>query len=58
MTKSAAIVGAVNAVLALLLAFGVSVSDGQQLAIVGAVNAALILIAALRDPAVPFGKTE
>lgn len=55
MTKSAAIVGAVNAVLATLLAFGVDLTEGQQLAIVGAVNALLVLIAAWRDPKVPFG---
>jgi hypothetical protein len=50
--KNAAIIGAVNAALALLLAFGVSVSDAQQVAIVGAVNAALVLVAAWRDPSV------
>lgn len=50
--KNAAIIGAVNAALALLLAFGVSISDGQQVAVVGAVNAALVLIAAWRDPRV------
>jgi hypothetical protein len=50
--KSAAVIGAVNAVLALLLAFGIDVSEGQQVAIVGAVNAALVLVAAWRDPSV------
>lgn len=55
MTKSAAIVGAVNAALFCLLAFGVSISDAQQAAITGAVNALLVLLAALRDPQVPFG---
>jgi uncharacterized membrane protein len=54
-TKSAAIVAIVNSALALLLAFGVSLSDDQQLAIIGAVNAALVLIAAWHDPKVPFG---
>lgn len=48
--KSAALIGAVNAGLALLLAFGVNVSDAQQAAIVGGVNALLVLIAAWRDP--------
>lgn len=57
--KSAALIGAVNAVLALLLAFGVSVSDAQQVAIVGGVNAVLVLIAAWRDPSVPsLGRSE
>ena len=55
MTKSAAIVGAVNAVLALLLAFGFEVSGEQQAAITGIVNALLILGAALLDPKIPFG---
>ncbi len=50
--KHAAIIGAVNSALALLLAFGVSVTDAQQVAIVGAVNALLVLIAAWRDPQV------
>lgn len=50
--RNAAILGAVNAALALLLAFGVDVSDNQNVAIVGAVNAVLVLIAAWRDPAV------
>lgn len=50
--KNAAIIGVVNAALALLLAFGVDISDGQQVAVVGAVNALLVLIAAWRDPSV------
>ena len=50
--KSAAIIGAVNAALALLLAFGISISDAQQVAVVGGVNALLVLIAAWRDPSV------
>lgn len=53
--RSAALIGAVNAGLALLLAFGVNVSDAQQAAIVGGVNALLVLIAAWRDPSVPVG---
>lgn len=55
--KNAAILGAVNAALALLLAFGVDLSDAQQVAVVGGVNALLILIAAWRDPSVPVGPT-
>lgn len=50
--KNAAIIGAVNAALALLLAFGVELSDLQTAAVVGAVNAVLVLIAAWRDPKV------
>lgn len=57
MTKTAAILGAVNAVLALLLAFGVDVSSEQQAAITGIVNALLVLGAALLDPQVPFGRS-
>lgn len=57
--KSAALIGAVNAGLALLLAFGVDVSDAQQAAIVGGVNAVLVLVAAWRDPSVPsLGRSE
>lgn len=57
--RSAAILGAVNAALALLLAFGIDVSEAQQVAIVGAVNAALVLIAAWRDPSVSgFGPSQ
>jgi uncharacterized membrane protein len=55
MSKSAAIVAAVNALLALGYAFGWDVSPEQQAAIVAAVNALLVLVAAWRDPAVPFG---
>lgn len=50
--KNAAILGAVNAALALLLAFGIDISDNQNVAVVGAVNALLVLIAAWRDPSV------
>jgi len=50
--RSAAIIGAVNAALALLLAFGIDVSEAQQVAIVGGVNAVLVLVAAYRDPGV------
>lgn len=58
MTKAAAILGAVNAALVLLVAFGVNVSDAQQVAIVAGVNAVLVLFAALLDPRIPFGKTD
>ena len=58
MSKSAAILGVVNAVLALLLAFGIEVSDAQQLAITGIVNAVLVAGAVLLDPAVPFGRQD
>ena len=58
MTKAAALLGAVNAALALLLAYGVDISEGQQVAITGAVNALIVLVTAWRDPAVPFGPVE
>lgn len=58
MSKSAAILGVVNAVMALFLAFGLAISDAQQVAITGVVNALLILGAVLLDPKVPFGKVE
>ncbi len=54
MTKTAAILGVVNAALAALLAFGVSVSNDQQAAIVGGVNALLVAITAFVDPKIPF----
>lgn len=58
-TKNAAILGAVNAALALLLAFGVDISDAQNVAVVGGVNALLVLVAAWRDPSVPsLGRSE
>jgi hypothetical protein len=57
MTKTAAILGAINAVLALLLAFGFDVTSEQQAAITGIANALLVLGAALFDPKVPFGKS-
>jgi hypothetical protein len=57
MTKTAALLGVINAGLALLLAFGVNVTQAQQAGITGAVNAVLVLVAAWRDPAVPFGRT-
>lgn len=50
--KNAAVIGFVNAALALLLAFGISISDAQQFAVVGVVNALLVLVAAWRDPSV------
>jgi uncharacterized membrane protein len=58
MTKSAALVGLVNAALALAYAFGWDVSAEQQVAIVAAVNALLVVVAAWRDPAVPFGSGQ
>lgn len=58
MTKTAAIMGLVNAVLYALLAFGVALSDGQQLAITGLANALLVLAAVLLDPKVPFGRYD
>lgn len=58
MTKTAAILGVVNAGLALLLAFGVDVSQDQQAAITGGVNAVLILLTAVFDPKVPFGVSK
>lgn len=56
MTKTAAILGAVNAALALLLAFGVNISQGQEAAVIAGVNALLVLVSAFLDPSVPFGK--
>lgn len=56
--RTAAVLGLVNAALALLLAFGVEVTDAQQAAITGGVNAVLVLWAAWRDPAVPVGNTS
>lgn len=58
MTKTAAILAVVNAALALLLAFGVDVTQEQQAAITGIVNAVLVLGAAFLDPKVPFGSTS
>lgn len=55
MTKSAALLGVVNAVLALLLAFGIDVSPEQQAAVTGIVNAILVAAVAWHDPTVPFG---
>ena len=53
-TKTAAILGIVNAALALLLALGVNVTQDQQAAITGIVNALLIAGAAFLDPKVPY----
>lgn len=50
--------GVVNAALALLLAFGVDLTDGQVFAIVAAANALLVFAAAFLDPKIPFGKTQ
>lgn len=56
MTKSAAILGVVNSLLALLLAAGLNIDNELQVAIVGFVNALLILGVAFFDPKVPFGR--
>lgn len=53
-TKTAAIMGAVNAILAAVIAFGVTLSEAQTTAIVTLANAALLLGAAFLDPKVPF----
>lgn len=58
MTKSAAIMGVINALLAALLAFGIALTDTQVVAISAAANAVLILIAAFLDPKIPFGRQE
>lgn len=58
MTKVAAILGAVNAALASVLAFGIDVTQPQQAAITAGVNALLVLVAVLRDPTVPFSLTK
>jgi hypothetical protein len=56
LTKSAAIVGAVNAVLACLVLLGALDLSGDQLAGISvAVNAVLVAGAAILDPKVPFG---
>ena len=58
MTKSASIIGFVNSVMFLGLAFGIDISDVQQAAVTGIVNAGLILGAVLLDPKVPFGPVQ
>ena len=58
MTKSASIVGFVNSVMFLGLAFGVDISDVQQAAVTGIVNAGLVLGAVLLDPKIPFGNVQ
>lgn len=58
MSKQAATVALVNAVLALAIAFGVDVSEAAQAAIVTAVNAVFIAVWAWLDPSVPYiGRT-
>lgn len=57
MTKTAAVVAFVNAVLLVVTSFGIELSQEQQAAIIGAVNALIVLLAALFDPSVPFGRT-
>ena len=59
MTKTAAIMGAVNAILAAVIAFGVTLSNDQATAITAAVNALLLLVVAFLDPKVPYlGRTS
>lgn len=58
MTKIAAILAAVNAALALVLSFGIDVTQPQQAAITVAINALLVLVAVIRDPNVPFSLTK
>lgn len=58
MTKTAAILGLTNALLALLLAFGVEVTEHQQFAITGLVNAVLVAGVAFIDPKVAWGRQE
>lgn len=58
-TKTAAVLGIVNAALAALLAFGVSITPEQQTAIVAVVNAVLIAVTVFLDPKVPgFGRRD
>lgn len=54
MTKTAALIGLINAFLILLTAFGVELSDAQRAAIVTAVNAVLVAAAAWLDPSIPW----
>lgn len=49
MTLSAAIIAFVNSVLALVTAFGVSLTDAQHVAVTLAVNAAAVLASILFD---------
>lgn len=58
MTKAAAIIGLTNALLALVIAFGIEVTQAQQAGITGVVNAVLVLTFALIDPKIPWGRTE
>ena len=48
-TITTAIMGVTNAVLQLVIAFGVTVSDAQNAAITGVVNAILVAVAVLWD---------
>ena len=58
MTKTAAVLALTNALLAVLLAFGVHLSTDQRVAITGAVNAVLVAAAAFWDPHFQgFGRT-
>jgi hypothetical protein len=48
-TYTAAILGLVNAALQLVIAFGVSISDAQNVAITTFVNAGLVVVALVLD---------
>ena len=48
-TITAAVMGLVNAALQLLIAFGVSISDTQNVAITAFVNALLVIVALVLD---------
>lgn len=56
MTKTAATVAAVNAIIAVASLTVLSLSEDQLAAIYVAVNAVAVAVAAWFDPAVPFGK--
>jgi len=48
-TITAAVMGLVNAALQLLIAFGVTISDSQNVAITAFVNALLVIVALVLD---------
>lgn len=56
MTKTAAILGLVNAIMAAVLAFGVDITAEQQFAIIAVVNAILVFVTAFIDPKIPWGR--
>ncbi len=55
-TKAAAIIGLTNAILACVIAFGITVTQAQQAGITGLVNAVLVCGFALWDPKIPWGR--